>query len=385
MNDFDVVVIGGGIAGLWTLASLRDAGYRAVLFEKNCLGGGQTLASQGIIHGGTKYALTGKLTGSSEAVRVLPTRWKAHLAGQRFPDLRAARINTRHQWMWNAGSISSRISSFFASKVMSSRVQPVATSELPGFLQGHQVYQLDEPVLDVQSVVQVLAALNTGAIYQADVISVENRPDGVSMTARAGEDEFTITASCAVCSAGEGNEAIQTSPMQRRPLQMVMVKGELPELCGHIIEANANPRLTITSHRTLNSEIVWYLGGRLAEEGVALSATALIKRAKTELGGLLPKIDWQNKAWATFTIDRAEGARSDGKRPDEPVIRPQASCITVWPTKLVFAPVVADRVLENIQAMGVKAQAHTMPENTWPAAESGQYPWDTCDWRDEPI
>ena len=89
------------------------------------------MASQGIIHGGTKYALTGKLTGSSEAVRAMPGRWKQHLAGELSPDLSSVIVNTPTQFMWDAGGVSSRVSSFFASKVMSSRVQRVADNELP--------------------------------------------------------------------------------------------------------------------------------------------------------------------------------------------------------------------------------------------------------------
>ena len=73
----DVLLIGGGIAGLWTLARLQQAGYKSVLLESQKLGAGQTRYAQGIIHGGTKYALTGKLTASSEAVADMPARWRA--------------------------------------------------------------------------------------------------------------------------------------------------------------------------------------------------------------------------------------------------------------------------------------------------------------------
>ena len=55
----DVAIIGGGIAGLWLLAQLRERGYGALLIESNQLGSGQTLCAQGIIHGGTKYRLRG--------------------------------------------------------------------------------------------------------------------------------------------------------------------------------------------------------------------------------------------------------------------------------------------------------------------------------------
>ena len=53
----DILIVGGGIAGLWLNARLRRAGYATVLVESASLGGGQSVKSQGIIHGGAKYAL----------------------------------------------------------------------------------------------------------------------------------------------------------------------------------------------------------------------------------------------------------------------------------------------------------------------------------------
>ncbi|MDF1622160.1 MAG: FAD-dependent oxidoreductase, partial [Pseudohongiella nitratireducens] len=63
MTEFDsqITIVGGGIAGLWLLNRLCLAGYDAILLDKGGLGSGQTLASQGIIHGGLKYALNGIL------------------------------------------------------------------------------------------------------------------------------------------------------------------------------------------------------------------------------------------------------------------------------------------------------------------------------------
>ena len=72
----DVLIVGGGIAGLWLLAELRAKGYQVILASDE-LGKGQTIASQGIIHGGTKYALSGKLTGATLAIGDMPRLWRA--------------------------------------------------------------------------------------------------------------------------------------------------------------------------------------------------------------------------------------------------------------------------------------------------------------------
>src|SRR5690606_13154219 len=88
----DVLIVGGGIAGLWLNARLRRAGFATLLVEKGSLGGGQSVKSQGIIHGGTKYALHGALTGSSEAIAAMPGRWREALAGAGELDLSGVRL-----------------------------------------------------------------------------------------------------------------------------------------------------------------------------------------------------------------------------------------------------------------------------------------------------
>ena len=52
--SLDSLVVGGGIAGLWTLNLLEQQGRESLLLEAEHLGSGQTLASQGMVHGGLK-------------------------------------------------------------------------------------------------------------------------------------------------------------------------------------------------------------------------------------------------------------------------------------------------------------------------------------------
>ena len=380
MKPYDVVVVGGGIAGLWSLAALRSAGYRAILLEKAALGAGQTLASQGIIHGGTKYALTGKLTGSSEAVRAMPGRWKQHLSGSVQPDLSACTINTHHQWMWDAGGVTARVSSFFASRVMSSRVQPLSAEARPEFLQDKTVYELQEPVLDVQSVLGVLAGQNRSALFHAEVVGFEQSGGHLELEVLHDGRSQTLCSRCVVFSAGEGNEGLQTHAMQRRPLHMVMVKGQLPELWGHVIEANANPVLTVTTHRDAAGEVVWYLGGQLAEDGIGLDRKTLVSQVMHQMQTMFPTIDWATRQWATLKINRAEGRQPGNVRPDQPVIQRDDRVITVWPTKLVFAPLVADEVKAMVEAMSIQPGLEESAAPDLPEVAVGDYPWNRAEW-----
>ena len=82
----DVLIFGGGAAGLWLLDTLHRKGYRVLLAETTALGAGQTIAAQGIIHGGIKYTLTGLFTESARAIRDMPGVWRHCLSGQGQPD-----------------------------------------------------------------------------------------------------------------------------------------------------------------------------------------------------------------------------------------------------------------------------------------------------------
>src|SRR5688572_15603078 len=83
----DVLVFGGGVAGLWLLDELRRKGYSALLVEHRALGTGQTVGSQGIIHGGLKYMFDGNINPAAKAISEMPVIWREALEGKREPDL----------------------------------------------------------------------------------------------------------------------------------------------------------------------------------------------------------------------------------------------------------------------------------------------------------
>lgn len=379
--DVDALIIGGGIAGLWTLARLRNEGYNAVLLESEALGAGQTRYAQGIIHGGTKYALTGKLTASSEAVAVMPARWRACHKGRGEVDLRNAVMISNAHYLWSTANLASKITGFFASQVMRARTTALPSDQRPTIFQHRRfrgsIYRLDEPVFDTISVLRALAAPVMSAIVAINKGSLQLHASGLAVEAANG-DNFEFSFNSLVLMAGEGNEGLlsaagMTRPaMQSRPLKMVMMRGGLTEeVFAHCMGAGINPRITITSHRDNENNIVWYLGGQLAEDGVYRSDSAQIARAQQELAELIPWQSLDEAQWAILDIDRAEVRHADGHRPDTFYAEQRGVIITAWPTKLALAPLLAQQVLDLVS--GIDRTNAELP--VWPAPAFAEFPW----------
>lgn len=364
----DVLIVGGGVAGLWLNARLRQQGYSTLLINKGALGGGQSVKSQGIIHGGTKYALSGALTGASEAIADMPRRWREALAGSGELDLSGVRLLSDAHYLWSPGTLAGNLTSFFASKAVRSRIGQVKGSELPPALQDARfkgkVYRLSELVLDVPSLIQRLAELAGSGLLAAD--TVEPLRENHELTGLI-VDGRVIRAQRIVLSAGAGNAELLRAldlaqpAMQKRPLHMVLVKAAtLKPLYAHCLGGGSKPRITVTSHPAADGEWIWYLGGDLAEaDGVARDEAAQIAAAKKELAELVPWIDLSSAQWATLRIDRAEPAQSAQSRPDNAFLAEQGRLLVGWPTKLALSPDFADRVQAALIRDGIHPQQHS--------------------------
>ncbi|MBF8745902.1 MULTISPECIES: FAD-binding oxidoreductase [Pseudomonas] len=362
----DVLIVGAGVAGLWLNARLRRLGYSTVLVERATLGGEQTVKSQGIIHGGTKYALHGALTGASEAIADMPRRWREALAGNGELDLSATRLLSDAHYLWSPGTLAGNLTSFFASKAVRSRVEQVKGEQLPPALQDRafkgKVYRLSELVIDVPSLLANLADLAGDSLLAGERIEPLREGDelvGLSVDARQ------IRAQRIVLSAGGGTADIlhalglEQPAMQLRPLHMVMAKGpNLKPLYAHCLGGGPKPRVTVTTHPAADGQWVWYLGGDLAEaDGVAREPAAQIAAAQKEIANLLPWVDQGQVRWATLRVDRAEPAQTGLVRPDNAFLAEQQRLLVGWPTKLALAPDFSDRVLASLERDGVRPTA----------------------------
>jgi len=371
----DAIIIGGGVAGLFTLAKLRQEGYQAVLLDRDALGSGQTICSQGIIHGGTKYALLGKSTAAQQQLANMPDYWRSCLSGRGDIDLSHCQVMAQAQCMWSPAKLSSAITGFFASRLMQSHVAALPVKKRPPALRHASCrglfYALDEPVINPQSLLRNFATrlspyIITNAHIELDKHRVNTTVNG---------HQYTFIARRMIFTAGNGNAAF--SPHQHtRPLRMfyVRVPRTFGDLFVHILGASDKPRLTITSYPN-DDHLIWYLGGDIAEKGAELPHDDAIGLVKKALIDIFPWLNFTRITFDSFIIDRAEGSigGEKGQRPNIPtIITEDQHRIIAWPTKLAMAPILADRVCALMHI------APTRPVDVlpaWPLPTIAKLPW----------
>lgn len=392
-----IVIVGGGIAGLWILNRLCQAGFDAVLLEKNALGGGQTLASQGIIHGGLKYALNGALSPASSAIAEMPQRWRSCLNGQGEINLKGTRLLSPDYYMWSGRTLRSRFKTFLGSKALRGRIDAVTPIDYPAFFkatQNHRIpgilYKLSDFVVDTPSLLDTLARpWHNRILHCPDLRLIA---DGIELATHDGA--VHLQADKIILTAGEGNETLisqwnQVShsylpTMQRRPLHMVTVSTDHPlPPYAHCIgdDFGMTPKLTLTAHPQQDedkAQWIWYLGGELAESGVNLSPSAQQQRALQELAQRFPWVDLQHAEVSSFMIDRAEPATADRQRPDSAYVCESGRLMVCWPTKLTLCPDLGDNVMARIsgslQAVGDLNQKSPL-NDLLPPAQIASPPW----------
>ncbi len=286
------------MAGLWLHNRLRNLGYHCVLLEKSALGSGQTLASQGMIHGGIKYTLAGVTTKASETIAAMPDAWRGCLQGDGQLDLSAVNTLSDDYFLFSDSSAGSKLTTFFGSRALRGRISSLARKDFPEALQNDQfngkVYQLQDLVIDTSSLLEVLLMQHRESVLLADAVPVMNE-HGIAHLELGGQQ---LRAKRYVLCAGAGNEMllqqmdISSIAAQRRPLKQVMLSGpDLPPLYAHAVamQISATPRMTITTHYTRDNKPVWYLGGGIAEEGVDLTEPEKISKTKPALARLVPR------------------------------------------------------------------------------------------------
>lgn len=373
----DILIVGAGIAGLWLFHFLKKKNYDVLLLTDQGIGAGQTIASQGILHSGLKYTLAGKVNALAKSISQMPERWREALDS----DLKDAKISSPSQHLMIPPGIAGDLIKIATEKTFGDSVQ-AGQSPYPGF-EG-SVLDMGEMVLDIPSVIQALAEPYRGCIRVSKNIILHNaKPldespvvsaDGIEIAAR--RVVYTAAAHNMVAARKNGHDdGLET---QHRPLINVFVKNAPFPLYAHFVGTSDKPVATVTTHETKDGDLVWYLGGQVAERPLDDDPRNAYDFALKAFETYLPGLDASGFEWAALPIDRVEGkSGSKGFMPDTPTIHQVENHLYCWPTKLTFAPMLADMVMERIdfEPSGAQSDFSELEQ-----ADYAKAPWDEAEW-----
>jgi len=308
--------------------------------------------------------------------------------GRATPNLTQTRLRSDSCYLWqtedlssHAGMLGARLGLQIKPEMLDPDERPEVLAHVPG-----TVAKLGEQVICPESFLEDLFAQYHDRILQIDAeqgLEFETRSPGevtaIHLTASSGRS-LSFAPRQVIFTAGRGNSALRArvgldaGVAQLRPLHMVLVRGDLPELNGHCVDG-ATTRVTITSDIDSQGRRVWQIGGQISEDHVGQDAQTLTQWAQRELIAVLPSVSFQHVEWSTYQVDRAEGITSDGKRPETVQVLCAGNVTTGWPTKLALAPVLALEIASRVQPSDHRRTFDAAAIADWPRPPIATLPW----------
>lgn len=349
----DVAFVGGGVASLWLAGLAQSRGLSVVVIAPEPVGGEQTIASQGIIHGGAKYSLRGSANRAGQ-LTAMPARWRRCLAGNAVAasgdlDLSGVTVLAEHVEL-RACTRRARWRQRAAARLLTGE------ASTPALASGAN--RLPDFVVDVESLIARLVGGIEGRLLAEQV-----RPDQVRCVDQgvAGIDltTNTVVAQRYVFAAGAGNDELAArlgfgaDATTLRPLhQAWTVVQRFPPTFAHcLVRAfGTEPDLTVTTHEGGNKTVL-YLGGHLATAGIARSADDQIEATKQVLARALPHLDLTHARFGTVRVARAEPARAAASRTDDAFLAARGNALLCFPVKLSLVPRLGDLFLAEVAGL----------------------------------
>lgn len=342
----DVAIVGGGISGLWIANLLVGRALSVVICEPRGVGGVQTLASQGIVHSGAKYALDGTAPPTG-TLQKMPDRWRACLRGTGEIDL------------CGVGVLAEKIDVHV----------------------GDDTFEVTDFVLDIPSLVRRLAHPVTHRIVTTSVSPASLVGDG-SGVERIELDTCTINARVYVLAAGTGNTTLaqqagfHPASVRQRPLRQTIVRRRRgARVYAHWMPSRreAEPTLTVTSHGSSLS-----IGGTVADAGASRDEAAQIALVKDLLRQALPVVNVEDAAFETFVAVRAEPASSAIRDLPDAYVERYGNCLLCLPVKLSLAPRLGDLALAELRNLEPARGCWTGDSNSRVGYAASPYAYSPC-------
>jgi glycine/D-amino acid oxidase-like deaminating enzyme len=378
----DVLIIGGGVQGLWLLNDLRRQGYSAVLLERRELGGGQTCHSHVYLHQGHLYREV-RLAEHLKGVTGLWAEWLREHPVRRavmpscFGFLGAGDAQTRVR-LWSHPDLG----------------LPYEAVPVPPALEGgviRHTLQSPEICLEGQSLVEELSRPVEPWISRIeDVTDVRLDPKAERVTevtaAMPGGTCLKFRPRALVLAAGAGNQALLDratggsralagrlrDQQQIRKGHMLVVSGPAESL-GALSGVFPHCGLFLVARRE-GSEVTWLISDDrspllgFVEDWLEYDTRAWLPQVIAALRQVAPRYftSPERLRWGIYEAPKAEG-RALGFVPGEERIEQFRipNLWVLWPTKLTLAPKVGAEVLGQLGQLIDRPNPWAGPQPLW--------------------
>jgi len=411
--EVDVVVIGGGIQGLWLLGDLIKAGYNAILLERMQPGFGQTGHSHVFLHQGHIYAGMLRENPNDTYNRITYVQQANNIWRQELHAGRLKGLQTITSTFYIAFSDADRGEMFeeLCRRGSLTCNEPKAIPAEFGPL-TKRLYQADGMCLDSNLLLNklLLSGNLTDRVGLCEIISANsNSAGGVHLVGRRDKNNtLEIDAGAVVLSAGSGNEHVQglfgldasTNGSKQQTVKTFMlvvreINQPLPPTTGMHPDFDG---LFVVSRKDSAGRTVWLIGDKqrklVAVPGdiTAFDPISWFRNTRLALDKLHPKLmkspdDYQ---WGIYEASKAEpwtqvGRSAAGKFPGRYHFKrvPGLPVWLAWPTLLTFAPLVARLIAQELTTV-VKPESSTTDWKAWDRFRINLTP-DECRWKMTPL
>ncbi len=383
--ETDVLILGGGITGLWLLNDVVNRGLGAILLEKNELGGAQTCHSHVYVHQGHLYHEASLAT----VVKKVAEQWATMVCRNNLQP-----IETASHFGFTSPADAQQRADLWGRDDLQLPSQQLPRKAFPKALAGGAVrivYESPEFCLDGEVLMRHLGSRveqHIGAI--ADVTGFESRSkriEAVRVALRSGASARIVPKVVVLCAGAEnqvllllasgGSRGHLTSvqdQQQIRKAHMLVVRGaekDLPPLTG--VFPNIGGLFLVS--RRLDGETVWLVSDDrsptlgFVEDWMRFDTRWWFPRIWSSLGRLAPRFFGHPEClqWGIYDAPKAEG-RATGSIPHEEKILKFAwdNLWAVWPTKLTLAPQVSSKLVDEMRSAGVvQPSSPVQPSNVW--------------------
>lgn len=382
--DVDVVIIGGGIQGLWLLADLVEKGYSAVVLERMRPGYGQTGHSHVFLHQGHMYAA---MQGVSDVLTRVTAVQKAHdlwkealLPTGRLKGL--APLTSNFYVGWTDPGKAGAFEEYCSATGIPYKEIFHTPLEFGTLAKMRKLYESKATCLQARELLGCLLNLRDlrKRVCCCDEVLIKTYSSStIELVAKRGKANLLgVRSKAVVLAAGAGNERLlhnlssnpnivqrsQSTKQQTIKTFMLVIRhfdDSLPLVTGMFPEFGG---IFIVSRRDDLGRTVWLIGDKQRQlvpvpgEMTAFDANSWFRRLKTELTKLFPQLmnNAENYEWGVYEATKAETFGIDKRFPEGGVFpggyhlykEPDKPIWLTWPTLLTFAPLIADEITNDV-------------------------------------